>query len=118
MDRLLNLMTGFSILLIATVLASLRRAHIRVEYSVSWLGAGVLLLALSQWHSLLDHMADFLGVSYPPAVLLFVILGIGFLVFYRFSMILSALKDSNVALAQRLAILEFELRSMDRQPHE
>ena len=34
MDRLLNVMTATSILLIVIVLASLRRAHIRVEYSV------------------------------------------------------------------------------------
>ena len=118
MDRLLNLMTGFSILLIAVVLASLRRAHIRVEYSVSWLGTGVLLLVLSQTHGLLDRIAGFLGVSYPPAALLFLILGIGFVVFDRFSMIISALKDSNIALAQRVAILEFELRSVDRGSHE
>ncbi len=118
MDRLLNLMTAFSILLIATILTSLRRAHIRVEYSVSWLGAGVLLLLLSQSHGLLDRIAGFLGVSYPPAALLFIILGVFFLVFYRFSMVISALKDSNIALAQRVAILEFELRSTDRTPHE
>ncbi|MCX6624389.1 MAG: DUF2304 domain-containing protein [Acidobacteria bacterium] len=118
MDRLLNLMTAFSILLIATVLASLRRAHIRVEYSVSWLGAGVLLLVLSQSHALLDRIAAFLGVSYPPAALLFIILGVFFLVFYRFSMIISGLKDSNIALAQRVAILEFELRSPDHPSNE
>lgn len=118
MDRLLNLMTAFSVLLIALVLASLRKAHIRVEYSVSWLGVGVLLLVLSQSRGLLNGMAGFLGVGYPPAALLFIILGIAFLVFFRFSMIISALKDSNIALAQRVAILEFELRALDRRTHE
>jgi len=32
MDRMLNVMTVFSILLAGLVLASVRRAHIRVEY--------------------------------------------------------------------------------------
>src|SRR2546423_1522515 len=41
MDRLLNFTTGLSLLLIVLVLASVRRAHIRVEYSVSWLLAGL-----------------------------------------------------------------------------
>ena len=33
------------------------------------------------------------------------------LVFYRFSVVISDLKDANVAMAQRLAILEFHLQS-------
>ena len=48
MERLLNVMTGASVLLIVLVLVSVRRAHIRVEYSVSWLLAGVALLVLSR----------------------------------------------------------------------
>ncbi len=46
MDRLLNVITVFSLLLIGLVLLSVRRAHIRVEYSVSWLIAAVVLLVL------------------------------------------------------------------------
>jgi flagellar biosynthesis/type III secretory pathway M-ring protein FliF/YscJ len=46
MDRMLNVMTVFSILLLGLVLASVRRAHIRVEYSVSWLAAALVLLAI------------------------------------------------------------------------
>ena len=41
MDRLLNVMTILSIVLMLVVLFSVRRSHIRVEYSVSWLGAGL-----------------------------------------------------------------------------
>ena len=40
MDRLLNVTTVLSIVLLLMVLISVRRAHIRVEYSVSWLLAG------------------------------------------------------------------------------
>jgi len=58
MDRLLHVMTGFSILLIGLVLLSVRRAHIRVEYSVSWLVAALALLALAQWRGLLDRIAE------------------------------------------------------------
>ncbi len=39
MERLLNVTTILSILLMAMVLFSVRRSHIRVEYSVSWLAA-------------------------------------------------------------------------------
>ena len=37
MDRLLLVLGGFSIVLLVLVLSSVRREHIRVEYSVSWL---------------------------------------------------------------------------------
>jgi hypothetical protein len=116
MDRLLNVMTGFSVLLIGMVLLSVRRAHIRVEYSVSWLAAAVALLALSRWRALLDRIAGAMGfgsigVNAAPLALLVVTGALFLLVLYRLSMMISSLKDSNIALAQRLAILEFRLES-------
>src|SRR5437763_1786229 len=46
MDRLLNVTTGVSLLLLLIVLFSVRRAHIRAEYSVSWLVAAAAILCL------------------------------------------------------------------------
>src|SRR5712671_8186122 len=114
MERLLNAMTVLSILLMALVLFSVRRSHIRVEYSVSWLGASLALLILSRSHFALDWIARYLGLEYPPLALLMLIFGVFLVVFYRFSVIISDLKDANIAMAQRLAILEFRLHS----PHE
>ena len=53
MQGLLNFLTGLAVLLIASVLFSVRRSHIRVEYSVSWLGAALTLLVLSRAHPVL-----------------------------------------------------------------
>jgi hypothetical protein len=111
MDRLLNVMTGFSVLLIAMVLLSVRRAHIRVEYSVGWLAAALVLLALSRWPALLNRIGAAMGINAAPLVLLVVTGALFLLVLYRLSMMISSLKDSNIALAQRLAILEFRLES-------
>jgi len=120
MDRLLNVMTIFSALLIGLVLTSVRRAHIRVEYSVSWLVAGVVMLALSRWRPALDWLADLLGVvqagpAAAPLVLLMVTGTLFMIVLYRLSLRISSLKDSNIALAQRVAILEFRLESLDEK---
>lgn len=111
MDRLLNVMTGLSCALIAFVLISVRRAHIRVEYSVSWLTAAVVLLALSRSHSLLTWVTSVLGISTPSIALILIVFCVFLVVFYRFSMIISDLKDANIAMAQRVAILEFHLQS-------
>jgi hypothetical protein len=111
MDRLSNVLTGFSLGLIILVLASLRRAHIRVEYSVSWLGAGLTLLVLSRSQRVLHWLAEFMGISDPPLALLIVVLAVFFVVFYRFTIMISNLKDANIALTQRVAILEYHLRT-------
>jgi hypothetical protein len=112
MDTLLNVTTGMSLLLIALVLASVRRAHIRVEYSVSWLVALTALLALSRSPGLLQAVAAKLGIGDPPLALLMITGFVFIVVFYRFSLIISRLKDDNIALAQRVAILEYHLRAL------
>ncbi|MCC6343718.1 MAG: DUF2304 domain-containing protein [Bryobacterales bacterium] len=111
MDRLSNVLTLFSLGLIVAVLGSLRRAHIRVEYSVSWLAAGVAMLILSRSQALMRWLARTIGVGDPPLALILAVLVVFLLVFYRFSVTVSTLKDANIALAQRVAILEYHLRS-------
>ena len=113
MDRLLNVMSIFSLLMAVWVLASLRRAHIRVEYSVSWLAAAVVLLVLSRWHALQSWVAAAVGVNDTSLAVLMAGGAVFLVVLYRFSLIISRLKDSNIALTQRLAILEFRLNSFD-----
>ena len=111
MDRLLNVMTVLSVGLMVLILFSVRRSHIRVEYSVSWLGASIILLILSRAHTLLTWLAGFLGLTYPPLALIMLVLCVFVVVFYRFSIVISKLKDANIALAQRLAIVEFQLQN-------
>jgi hypothetical protein len=111
LNNLLNFTTGLSVALIVLVLVSVRRAHIRVEYSVSWLGAAVTLLVLSRSQSLLEKLASFLGIEDPPLVLLLLVGCVFLLVLYRVSSVISELKDANIALAQRMAILEYHLQS-------
>jgi hypothetical protein len=117
MERLLNVMAIFSLLMAAWVLASLRRAHIRVEYSVSWLAAAVVLLVLSRWHTLQDWVAAAVGVNDTSLAVLMAGGAVFLVVLYRFSLIISRLKDSNIALTQRIAILEFRLNSFDPRPN-
>ena len=104
-----------SALLIVLVLFSVRRARIRVEYSVAWLVGAVALLLLSRSRGLLHSAADLLGVADPPIALLFMVGCVFLIIFYRFSLIISQLKDDNIALAQRVAILEYHIQSAKDQ---
>ena len=110
MDRLLNVMTITSGLLLLLVLISLRRAHIRVEYSVTWLVAAAALFILSRARGPLEAVTHALGLTSPPLALLLIVGCVFLLMFYRYSVILSKLRDDNIALAQRLAILEYRLQ--------
>ena len=114
MDRLLDVLAALCGLLIVLVLSSVRRAHIRVEYSVTWLGAAITLLVLSRSPDLLRSIAGRIGITYAPMAVL-LIAGVVFLVmFYRFSVVVSRLKDDNIALAQRMAILEYKLNTTQK----
>ena len=118
MDRLMTVMMLFSLALIVQVMLSVRREHIRVEYSVSWLTAAVILLILSLNKRLVDQLAALIGVDYPPVAILMIVFCVFLAVFYRFSIRISDLKDANIALAQRVAILEYHLKSLNEQQQE
>jgi hypothetical protein len=115
MDRLLTVMMILSFVLMAVVLFSVRRSHIRVEYSVSWLGAALILLLLSQSPAPLYWIASQLGLADPPLALLILVFCIFIVVIYRLSVVISDLKDANIAMAQRLAILEFQLQNLNEK---
>ena len=113
MDRLLNVTAGLSAILFVVVLVSVRRAHIRVEYSISWLAGCAAMFALSRARHLLDGVRDALGLPDSPLVLFLAGSSVLLIMFYRHSVIVSHLRDDNIALAQRIAILEFRLRSIE-----
>jgi hypothetical protein len=118
MDRPLLVLGGFSIVLMALVLTSVRRQHIRVEYSVSWLVASGILMVVSFNRGLVDWLSSFIGVSDPPLVVIVLMLGVFLVVLYRLSLRISRLKDNNIALAQRLAILEYQFKSSNEEQHQ
>lgn len=122
MERLLNVTTVVAIVLLLLVLVSIRRAHIRVEYSVSWLAAAVGLIVLSRLPAAMQYAAEHIGLGNDPPLALFLTGASVFLImFFRYSVIVSHLRDDNIALAQRVAILEFhieDLRSQIPERHE
>jgi hypothetical protein len=104
-----------SFVLVLVVLELIRSRRLRERYALLWLATGIVLTVLSAWRDGLNTIANWLGVrSYPPAVLFAV--GILFIiaVLLHYSTVISRLSDQNVMLAQRLALLEQELRASSR----
>jgi hypothetical protein len=100
-----------SVLLLLFVFELIRTRRLRERYALLWLLTGFVILALSLWRGGLNTIAGWAGVeTYPPAVL-FAIGSLFILaVLLHYSTVISKLSDQNVILAQRLALLEAELR--------
>ncbi len=78
---------------------------------MSWLLAAAGMLALSRARPLLEYVTRHTGIPDTPLTL-FLIAGSGLLImFFRFTIIVSHLRDDNIALAQRVAILEYHIQS-------
>jgi hypothetical protein len=106
-----------SILLILIVLELIRSRRLRERYALLWLATGIVLLVLSAWRGGLDTIAGWVGVrTYPPAVLFAVATLFILVVLLHYSTVLSRLSDQNAILAQRLALLEEQVREQEA-PH-
>jgi hypothetical protein len=98
---------------IAATLISLRREHIRTEYSTSWLLVGIILSVLGLFPGALDGAARILGVEPPVSFLILAGLLVSAVVF-EVSHVVSRLRDEKVVLAQRIAILEFQIKNVEQ----
>ena len=100
-----------SVLLLLFVFELIRSRRLRERYALLWLLTGFVVLALSLWREGLNTIAGWVGVqTYPPAAL-FAIAALFILgVLLHYSTVISKLSDQNVILAQRVALLEAELR--------
>ena len=100
-----------SILLLLVIFELIRSRRLRERYAILWLLTGLVILALSLWRGGLNTIAGWVGIeTYPPAVLFAVGSLFILAVLIHYSTVISKLSDQNTILAQRLAILESELR--------
>ena len=100
-------LAGAAIIILAT-LVSLRRTHIRVEYSVSWLLVGCALFLCSFFPKLLFRVAANLGLN-PPTCFVLLAGALALMLLFEVSFVVSRLRDENVVLTQKVAILEYHL---------
>jgi hypothetical protein len=99
------------------VLELVRRRRLTEEYSFLWIGFALLLLVLSLWREILHAVARWLGVYYPPAVLLLALLLFVFVASLYFSVVISRQRRQIERLVEDVAILAAEVREA-RQERE
>jgi hypothetical protein len=109
-----------SIGFLLVVLDLVRRRKLSEEYSFVWIVCAVALLALSVWRESLHVLAEWLGVFYPPAVLLLVLALFVFIACLSFSVALSRQSARIERLTEEVALLAAHqrdgARDADRPP--
>lgn len=100
--------------LLFIVIELVRRKRLKEEYSLLWLLTTVAFFILSFWRGLLDVLAKLLGIFYPPTALFVVGFGFMLLILLHFSTVISRLSTENKVLTQRLGILSWRVKQLEK----
>jgi hypothetical protein len=111
-DRIQIVSLSVSITLLIVVLELVRRRKLTEEYSFLWILASAGLLALSVKRDAIDIAARWLGVYYPPALLVLVLMFIVFVASLCFSVIVSRQRKQIERLIEEAAILSAEVKAL------
>lgn len=114
MNRIQILSITGSSLLLVFIIELVRKRKLKVEYSILWLVASIAVVALSIFRPLLDWFGHTVGVYYAPAALFLVAIFFGILLFIHFSTVITKLSNDTTTLAQKIALLEDELKKIEK----
>jgi hypothetical protein len=99
--------------LLLVVLELVRRRALMERYALLWLFSSLVILGLAVWTDALNALARQMGIVSAPNALFFVAVGFILLLLLHFSAAMSRLTDQSKVLAQKLAILEERIRSVE-----
>ena len=99
--------------LLLLVIDLVRRRKLTEEYSFIWILCAAALLVLSLWRDILHVTARWLGVYYPPAVLLLVLILFVFVASLYFSVVISGQRRQIEHLVEEIALLDQRLREAE-----
>lgn len=98
----------FSIIFILFILNLVRKNKLDEKYSILWLFFGFIILIVSIFPIIIEKIASFFGVYYPPALmLLFAIIIIGAYIVH-ITIVITKQNKMIIKLTQELAIFKEE----------
>lgn len=109
MDKIQILSIVVSSTLLIAIIYLVRTSRLKIQYSLVWILASLIILIFSMSRRLLDLTGEMLDVHYPPSLLF--LLGYFFvlIILLHFSIIISKLDERNKILTQELMLLKNKL---------
>ena len=105
-----------SLFLILLIFQLIRRKKLKEQYSLLWFMTAAMMLVLALWDGLLYRISSLLGIEVPSNALFMLALLFMFGMSLHYSMLVSRLTDQSKMLAQKLALMDRELRKVqDRE---
>jgi hypothetical protein len=106
--------------LLVAVIVLVRDGRLREEYAFAWIVGSLVLLVLAVWRNSLDLAAKWLGIYYPPALLLLAFILAMFVVSLYFSVVISRQRQQIERLVEEVALLDAEVRraAQPRRPDQ
>jgi len=111
-DRIQVVALVVSVVLLLAVLELVRRRKLTEEYSFLWILSSLALLAVSIRREILHAAARWLGIYYPPILLVMLLIVMVFVASLCFSVIVSRQRQQIERLIEETAILSAELREL------
>jgi hypothetical protein len=101
--------------LLIIVIELVRRRKLTEEYSLLWILAAAALFGLSFSRPLLHQAAGWLGIYYPPAILLLALVGSVFAALLYLSVAISRQRQQIERLIEEVGLLSADVRDLERQ---
>ena len=108
------LIMGLSVVLLAATVELIRRRKLKEQYSLLWLLTGIVLVGFALYPQPLYILAALLHFHYLTVLLLvpfLFLLGI----ILHYSTVISQQHDRETGLAQKLAIIEWRLKELEKE---
>lgn len=109
---------GIGLFVAVSILVLMRKDKLHASHGLSWLFVAIAFACLGFAPGLVDALAQWLGIEYPPILALTI--GVALLVLKLLSMDIdrSRIEMRNQRLTQRIAMLEATIRRQHRTPSE
>ncbi len=111
MSRIQIVALVVSIILILLIFQLIRRRKLKEQYSLLWFLTVAVILGLALWDAPLFRLSHAIGVAIPSNTLFLLALMFLFGMALHFSLLVSRLTDQTKMLAQKLALLDRDLRA-------
>ncbi|MCM8783364.1 MAG: DUF2304 domain-containing protein [Candidatus Omnitrophica bacterium] len=111
--QIFSILTSF--FLFVSILHLIKIRKLGIQYSVIWLITAIVLIVLSFWRSLLEKMAEWIGVHYPPSLIFLLGFLFSLAILLHFSVVVTRLTEMNKELAQKVSLLNLEMDEFKRK---